>query len=40
VSINQATPISGISTINTQQAGVLAALNLKKPTEDTQLPLL
>ena len=40
VSINQAAPISGISTINTQQAAVLAALNLKKPTEDTQLSLL
>ena len=40
VSINQAAPISGISTINTQQAGVLAALNLKEPTEDTQLSLL
>lgn len=40
VRINQAAPISGISTINTQQAGVLAALNLKKPTEDTQLSLL
>lgn len=40
VSINQAAPISGISTINTQQAGVLAALNLKKPTEETQLSLL
>ncbi len=40
VSINQTTPISGISTINTQQAGVLAALNLKKPTQDTQMSLL
>ena len=40
VSINQAAPISGISTINTQQAGVLAALNLKKPTEEIQLSLL
>jgi transposase len=40
VSINQAAPISGISTINTLQAGVLAALNLKKPTQDTQLSLL
>jgi len=40
VSINDAAPITGISTINTQQAGVLAALNLKKPTQDTQLPLL
>ena len=40
VSINQANPISGISIINTQQAGVLAALNLKKPTQDTQISLL
>ena len=40
VSINQAAPIAGISTINTQQAGVLAALKLKKPTQDTQMPLL
>lgn len=40
VSINQAAPISGISTINTQQAGVLAALNLKKPTEQAQPSLL
>ena len=40
VSINQAAPISGISTINTQQAGVLAALNLNKPTEEAQLSLL
>jgi len=40
VSINQTMPISGISIINTQQAGVLAALNLKKPTQDTQISLL
>lgn len=40
VSINQAAPISGITAINTQQAGVLAALILKKPTQDTQLSLL
>ena len=40
VSINQAAPISGISTINTQQAGVLAALSLNKPTEEAQLSLL
>ena len=40
VSINQATPISGISTINIQQAGLLAALNLKKPTEEPQLSLM
>ncbi len=40
VRINEAAPVSGISTINSQQAGVLAALNLKKPTQDTQLSLL
>jgi transposase len=40
VTINQTGPISGISIINTQQAGVLAALNLKKPTQDTQMSLL
>ena len=40
VSINQTMPISGISIINTQQAGVLAALNLKKPAQDTQISLL
>ena len=40
VSINQTTPISGISIINTQQAAVLAALSLKKPTQDTQMSLL
>lgn len=40
VSINAATPISGISTINAQQSNVFAALNLKKPTQDAQLTLL
>ena len=40
VSINAAAPITGISTINTQQASVLAALKLKKPTQDAQMPLL
>ena len=40
VSINQAVPISGVSTINDQQASVLAALNLKKPTQNAQLNLL
>ena len=40
VSINQAQPISGVSTINDQQASVLAALNLKKPTQNAQLNLL
>ena len=40
VSINQAAPISGVSTINDHQASVLAALNLKKPTQNAQLNLL
>ncbi len=40
VSINAAAPITGISTINTQQASVLAALKLKKPTQDVQMSLL
>jgi len=40
VSINASTPITGISTINTEQASVLAALNIKKPSQDHQLTLL
>ena len=40
VSINDAAPIVGISTIRQDQAAVLAALKLKKPTLDTQLALL
>jgi hypothetical protein len=38
---NEGTPISGVSTvISTQQSSLFAALNLKKPTQDTQLSLL
>jgi transposase len=40
VRINNADPISGVSTINSQQSSLYAALNLKKPTQDTQLTLL
>jgi transposase len=40
VSINAGVPIAGISTINTDQAGVFAALKLSKPTHDAQLTLL
>jgi len=40
VTINAGTPISGISTINTQQSNVFTALNLKKPTQNAQLNLL
>jgi transposase len=40
VSINQGVPITGISTINREQAAVLAALNIRKPAPDPQLNLL
>ena len=40
VSIDAGAAISGISGINQEQAGVLAALKLKKPTPDRQLSLL
>jgi transposase len=40
VSINRAAPVTGMSTINPQQASVLAALNVKKPVVDAQLSLL
>jgi transposase len=40
VSINAQAPIAGISTIDTRQAEILAALSIKKPTADTQLSLL
>ncbi len=40
VRINEGTPISGVSTISTQQSSLFAALNLKKPTQDTQISLL
>jgi transposase len=40
ISINASAPIAGISTIQEQQAAVLAALKLKKPTPDAQLSLL
>ena len=40
VSINNAAPIAGISTIAQRQTDVLAALKIKKPHQDTQLSLL
>ena len=40
VSINQGTPISGISSINHEQAGLLAAMNLRRPAPEAQLTLL
>ena len=40
VRINQAQPISGVSTINDTQAKVLETLNIKKPTQNAQMSLL
>ena len=40
VSINQGVPITGISTINRDQASMLAALNIRNPNPDTQLSLM
>lgn len=40
VSINDGVPLQGISTINPEQASVLAALKLKKPAPDRQMTLL
>jgi transposase len=40
VSINDGAPVQGISNINQEQAGVLAALKLRKPTPDPQMSLL
>ncbi len=40
VSINNAAPIEGITTIVQRQTNVLAALKIKKPSHDTQLSLL
>lgn len=40
VSINNAAPIAGISTIVQRQTDVLAALKIKKPSHDAQLSLL
>ena len=40
VRINQAEPITGISTINEAQAKVLETLNIKKPIQNAQMALL
>ena len=40
VTVNAGAPISGISTINAQQSNLFTALKLKKPSQDTQWPLL
>jgi len=40
VTLNGAESLTGISTINKEQTGLLAALTIKKPTIETQLTLL
>jgi transposase len=40
VTINNSAPISGVSSVNDQQAGLLAALKIKTPQPSTQLSLL
>ena len=40
VTLNGAESVTGISTINKEQTGILAALTIKKPTIETQLTLL
>ncbi len=40
VSINRAAPMTGGSTVNTEQVKVLAALKVKKPETNAQLSLL
>ena len=40
VSINRAAPMVGISTVNTEQAKVLAAFKVKKPDANAQMSLL
>lgn len=40
ISINSGAPTTGISTINKHQAGVIAALKIKKPPQNAQLTLL
>ena len=40
VRINDSAPMEGVSTIQPDQATLLAALNIKKPTPDPQMSLL
>lgn len=40
VTLNDTQPVTGISTINKEQADILSALTIKKPTLNTQLSLL
>ena len=40
ITLNDSQPVAGLSSITTQQAAILAALDIKKPDLDTQLTLL
>jgi transposase len=40
VTLNDSQPVAGLSSIDQEQASILAALTIKKPTLDTQLSLL
>jgi hypothetical protein len=40
IRIAQGDPVTGVSTINTEQAGVFSALRVKKPAASQQLSLL
>jgi hypothetical protein len=40
VTMDRSAPIHGVSTVQPRQAAALAALNVKKPTIDAQMPLL
>jgi hypothetical protein len=40
ITLNDSQPVAGLSTIDQEQASILAALTIKKPTIDTQLTLL
>ena len=40
ITLNDALPLAGLSTISQEQADILAALTIKKPTPSVQLTLL
>ena len=40
IALNETQPVAGLSSISQEQAGILAALKIKKPIPNTQLTLL
>ena len=40
ITLNDSQPVAGLSSVTTQHAAILAALNIQKPNLDTQLTLL